>query len=156
MAKHSDRGADAGCDEGGAKVERGTLTLLVIDASALVQACLAAKGVGLFRGEDLVAPPLLWSEAASVIHELRWRREISADLASLAFAALLAAPVRRRAPRHLYREAWRVGDDLGWARTYDAEYVALARIIGCRLLTLDDRLRRGAGRLVDVIGPRDL
>jgi predicted nucleic acid-binding protein len=99
---------------------------------------------------------LLWSETASVIHELRWRREISEDLTSRAFTALLSAPVKRRVPRQLYREAWRIADDLGWARTHDAEYVALARILGCRLFTVDDRLRRGAGRLVGIVGPRDL
>jgi predicted nucleic acid-binding protein len=81
---------------------------------------------------------------------------VSDDLASRAFAALLAAPVRLRTPRQLYREAWRVAGELGWAKTYDAEYVALARILGCRLFTLDDRLRRGAGRLVDIVGPHDL
>ena len=36
---------------------------------------------------------------------------------------------------------------LGWAKTYDAEYVALAQLIGCRMVTLDARLRRGADRL---------
>jgi predicted nucleic acid-binding protein len=40
--------------------------------------------------------------------------------------------------------------------TYDAEYVALARLLGCRLFTVDERLRRGAGRLVEVVGPREL
>jgi predicted nucleic acid-binding protein len=99
---------------------------------------------------------LLWSETASVIHELRWRRQVSDALASTALATLLAAPVRPRAPRQLYREAWRIADDLGWARTYDAEYVALARILGCRLFTIDDRLRRGARRLIHTVGPRDV
>jgi predicted nucleic acid-binding protein len=127
-----------------------------VDASSVVQACLAADGFALFGTERLVAPVLLWSEACSVIHELRWRREISDDLASAAFAAFMRAPVLSRAPRSLHREAWRVADDLGWARTYDAEYVALARILGCRLFTIDERLRRGAGRVVEIVGPRDL
>ncbi len=130
--------------------------MLVVDASALVQACLTAEGIGLFRDEELVAPPLLWSETVSVLHELQWRREISDDLTSRALAAVLAAPVRRRAPQQLYREAWRIAGDLGWARTYDAEYVALARILRCRLFTVDERLRRGAGRLIDIVGPHDL
>jgi len=156
MAQDDDGRADARRGESRPPIERGPVSLLVIDASALVQSCLAAAGVGLFENEDLVAPPLLWSEALSVIHELRWRREISDDLASRAFAALRAAPVSRRVPHQLYREAWRIADELGWAKTYDAEYVALARILGCRLFTLDERLRRGAGRLVDVVGPHDL
>jgi predicted nucleic acid-binding protein len=130
--------------------------VLVVDSSAAVQACLAATGFRLFGDEDLVAPTLLWSEASSVIHELSWRREISQSLASTAFDALLAAPIAARAPQRLRREAWRVADELGWAKTYDAEYVALARILRCRLFTIDDRLRRGAGRIVEIVGPRDL
>ena len=122
----------------------------------MVQACLTAEGFRLFGSEDLVAPALLWSEASSAIHELRWRREISEELAATAFEALLSAPVSRREPQRLRREAWRIADDLGWAKTYDAEYVALAHILGCRLFTVDDRLRRVAVRVVEVVGPRDL
>ncbi len=45
---------------------------------------------------------------------------------------------------------------LGMARTYDAEYVALARLLRCRLVTTDARLQRVAAALVDVVGPTDL
>jgi predicted nucleic acid-binding protein len=49
-----------------------------------------------------------------------------------------------------------VAEELGWAKTYDAEYVALARLLQCRLVTLDARLRRGADRLGFVIAPSEL
>jgi predicted nucleic acid-binding protein len=130
--------------------------VIVVDASAAVQACLAAGGFDLFGNERLIAPVLLWSEVASALHEMRWRREISAELADIAFERLLRAPVSRRSPKRLRREAWRVAEELGWMKTYDAEYVALARMARCRLFTVDARLRRGAGHVVQIVGPGDL
>ena len=49
-----------------------------------------------------------------------------------------------------------MADELGWAKTYDAEYVALARLLNCRLVTLDARLRRGAARLSLLVAPHEL
>jgi len=49
-----------------------------------------------------------------------------------------------------------VADRFGWAKTYDANYIALAQVLGCRLVTLDARLRRGTARLGFVIGPTEL
>jgi len=54
------------------------------------------------------------------------------------------------------RDAWEIADTFGWAKTYDAEYVALARARNCPLLTFDARLARTAMRLVTVLGPSDL
>ena len=45
---------------------------------------------------------------------------------------------------------------LGWARTYDAEYLALARLLDCRVVTVDARLLRGTRRLGFVVAPSDL
>ena len=106
--------------------------------------------------EDLVAPHLMWSEASSVLHELRWRKEISAELAATALERLAAAEVSKRRPKGLTEEAWRVADRLGWAKTYDAEYVALARILRCRLLTTDAKVKASARGLLEIIGPGDL
>jgi predicted nucleic acid-binding protein len=129
--------------------------MLVIDTSIVVTACLAADGWDLFRGEELVAPPLAVSEACSVLHEAHWRRELSPEAAAEALDRLASHPVRLQAlPGPA--QAWAVAEQLGWAKTYDAEYVALARMLECTVVTLDGRLRRGAGRLVDVIGPAEL
>jgi len=130
--------------------------VIVLDASAAVQACLAADGFDLFGNEHLIAPALFWSEVSSALHEMRWRKEISTGLADIAFKRLLAAPVSPRNSKRLRREAWGVAEELGWMKTYDAEYVALARTTRCRLLTVDARLRRGAGHVVPIIGPGDL
>ncbi len=98
----------------------------------------------------------MWSEASSVLHELRWRKEITGELASIAFDRLAALDVKPRRPKGLVEEAWRVADKLGWAKTYDAEYLALARLMRCRLLTTDAKLKAVGSSLVNVIGPSDL
>lgn len=130
--------------------------MLVLDASVVVPSCWTEGGFKPFAGEELVAPPLMWSEARSSLHEAVWRGDIDAAEARAAHQRLERAPVRLIAEDRLGEEAWRVADTLGWARTYDAEYVALAQILDCRLVTLDLRLRRGADRLGRVVLPSEL
>ena len=119
--------------------------MLVIDASAALYAASARRGFDALRGLDLVAPPLLWSETTSAIHERLRREDLSVELARRVLGAIRSAPIAREMPDELYRRAFEVADGLGWAKTYDAEYVALADILECRLLTVDERLMRGAG-----------
>ena len=64
-------------------------------------------------------------------------------------------PLTRR-PEGLTKAAWQVSEEFGWAKTYDSEYVALARMLGCRLVTLDGKLRDGADRLGFVVTPAEL
>jgi predicted nucleic acid-binding protein len=130
--------------------------MLVVDASVALSASFTAEGFGELPDDELVAPPLMWSEARSALHELTWRGEVAHDDAATTRTRLDVCPVSSRNPRKLGQEAWRVADELGWAKTYDAEYVALARLLGCRLVTLDQRLRRGADRLGLVVGPTEL
>ena len=129
--------------------------MLVLDASVVVVACGVQDGFRPFGSEDLMAPPLLWSEATSAVHELMWRRELGGEQAVLSLSRLRSMPVRRRSHPRLTDEAWSVAEELGWAKTYDAEYVALARLLRCRLVTLDARLRRGADRLGIVVTPQE-
>jgi predicted nucleic acid-binding protein len=130
--------------------------VLVVDATVVVTACLAEAGLEPIAREDLVAPHLMWSEASSVLHELRLRRQISGELATIAIDRLTRAQVTPRRPKGLVNEAWRIADGLGWAKTYDAEYLALARMLHCRLLTTDSKLRGAGANIVHVIGPSDL
>jgi predicted nucleic acid-binding protein len=56
----------------------------------------------------------------------------------------------------IFGGALRIAQALGWAKSYDAEYVALAEALACPLLTIDVRLIRSAGSLVELIGPAAL
>jgi predicted nucleic acid-binding protein len=130
--------------------------VLVVDAAVVITACLSETGLKALGREELVAPHLMWSEASSVLHELRWRKEISGELATIALERLAGAEVKPRRPKGLVDEAWRIADRLGWAKTYDAEYLALASLLRCRLITTDAKLKAGGSGVVGVIGPAEL
>ncbi len=127
----------------------------VLDASAATAICLSEAGFDLLPGAPgaLHAPFLLRSEVLSAIQGLQWRREISRKLAELAVERLLSSSLQLTGPRELYEEARRLAGALGWAKTYDAEYVALARLTNLPLLTLDQRLARRVQDLVEVQMP---
>jgi predicted nucleic acid-binding protein len=129
--------------------------MLVIDASVAVAACVAEEGFQEI-GEDLVAPPLMWSEVRSNLHLDLIKGTISTEDAAVMYKRLEGCPVGRRDPTELGRRAWELAERFGWGRTYDAEYVALAELLGCRLITLDARLRRGSKDLGFVIAPHEL
>jgi predicted nucleic acid-binding protein len=130
--------------------------VLVIDASAAVDLCLSPDGFDPLAGDELLAPPLILSESLAALHEMRWRDEIPDDMATLALERRKGMPIRIDRPAELSDEAWRIADEFGWAKTYDAEYVALAKLNNCRLVTVDGRLRRGADRLGFVVTPAEL
>lgn len=87
---------------------------------------------------------------------MAWREEISKERAKKMLTRLLEAPVEIREPDGLTWAAWEVADELGWAKTYDAHYVALARLLGCKLVSVDERLLRGIARLGIALRPREL
>jgi predicted nucleic acid-binding protein len=136
--------------------------MLVIDGSLAVELSLdrigehAAQALG--DDGDLIAPPLLWSEVPSVLHEIAFRNDISDALAELALQRFLGKKlgIAEKRPDDLTSTAWQIAEHFGWAKTYDAEYVALAKLNECRLVTVDGRLRRGADRLGFVVTPVEL
>jgi predicted nucleic acid-binding protein len=129
---------------------------LAVDASVAVAASANPLGFERFRRFELVAPPLMWIESLSTLHAMQWRGELRPEQAEPMLDRVLAAPVSQREPDGLGYEAWKVADELGWAKTYDANYVALARLLKCRLVTLDARMRRGTARLGFVVGPTEI
>jgi predicted nucleic acid-binding protein len=113
-------------------------------------------GFANLRGYQLVAPQLMVTEASSVLHEMAWRKEITKPRAKTMLQRLEKAPVEIQMPDELIQAAWNVADELGWAKTYDAHYVALAQLLRCRLLTIDERMLRGVARLKIAVRPREL
>ncbi len=119
---------------------------VVVDASFTVPACTVPDGFDRLA-EDLIAPHLLWSEVRSVLHRSAWRGQVSWAAARDAMLQLDRVPIRAVRPRDLSSETWAIADKLGWAKTYDAEYLAVARLSRARLLTLDRRMLGAAERL---------
>jgi predicted nucleic acid-binding protein len=130
--------------------------MLVVDATVAVAASHTRLGFASLTPNRLTAPPLMLVETSSVLHEMAWRGEVSAAHAATMLQRVLRAPIEIRAPTELTVTAWGLADELGWAKTYDAQYVALARLLGCKLVTLDERLIRGVARLAIALRPREL
>ena len=123
---------------------------IALDASAAIAVLSAPGGFDELRTETFIAPPLLWSEVTSVLHRAVTRSQVSTTFGRAALERLVSAPIDRRIPEGLLVDAWNVADSLGWSKTYDAEYIALARLERCPLVTADARQRRAAERFVDV------
>jgi predicted nucleic acid-binding protein len=106
--------------------------MLVIDANVAVAACAEEKGFTEL-GDELSAPPLMWLEARANLHLELFKQAITAEDAAIMHKRLEECPVQRQDPPELGRRAWELAERFGWGRTYDAEYVALAQILDCRL-----------------------
>lgn len=133
--------------------------MLVVDANVVVEVTLERFGVealDTLGDEQLVAPWLLWSEVPAALSAMIFRAEVSRELGESALGRLNTINIEPRHPNGLIAEAWRIAKERGWAKTYDAEYLALAQLLGCRLVTLDGPLWRATRNLGYVVTPEEL
>jgi predicted nucleic acid-binding protein len=116
------------------------MTRFVVDCGVVLQ--LASEGTEVAPEHELLAPTLLRSQTLSTLHEAVHRAEIPADVARDQLARIGAMPIRLLGDAVLRRRAFEVADQLGWAETFDAEYVALTLLQADAFVTLDAELAR--------------
>ena len=122
------------------------MTRFVVDASAVLH--LASAGIEVRGAHELLAPTLLRSQVLSALHEAVHRGEIPADVARERLARIRRMPIRLLGDALLQRRAWVLADQLGWASTYNAEYVALTQLQADAFVTLDAELARSVEGIV--------
>lgn len=118
----------------------------VVDVGAVLE--LASAGTEVAAEHELLAPTLLRSQVLSALHEAVQRGELPADVARDRLDLIGRMPIRLLGDAVLRRRAWEVADQLGWASTYDAEYVALTLLQADAFITLDEQLARRVAGLV--------
>jgi predicted nucleic acid-binding protein len=123
------------------------MTRFVVDAGAVLH--LASEGVEVSAEHELLAPTLLRSQTLSALHEAVQRGEIPADVARDRLARIGKMPIRLLGDAVLRRRAWEVADQLGWASTHNAEYVALTQLQADAFVTLDAELARSVEGIVE-------
>lgn len=98
-------------------------------------------GKWLKQERELVAPPLFHAEVTSIIRERSFRGEMSDEDAAEAVARSLLAPVDTwRGTDALQPRAFELAVRFNQPKAYDAQYLALADLLGCELWTADRRL----------------
>lgn len=122
------------------------MTRFVVDAGAVIH--LASGEAEVAGGHQLLAPTLLRSQVLCALHEKVHGGDMSAEAARATLDGVGRMKIRLLGDAVLRRRAWDVADQLGWASTYAAEYVALAQLQGDALVTLDRDFARAVEALV--------
>jgi predicted nucleic acid-binding protein len=129
--------------------------MIVLDASAAVALLVDVGPDGtwaeqVLAEEQIAAPHLMPVEAANILRRAAARGEISADVAALAHADLLALPVDLFPYEPFAPRVWELRENL---TAYDAWYVALAEALSAKLATLDGALSRAPGPRCSFLTP---
>jgi predicted nucleic acid-binding protein len=130
------------------------VTRFVVDCGVVLH--LASEGIVVSAEHELLAPTLLRSQTLSALHEAVQRGEIEDDVARERLAHVQGMPIRLLGDAVLRRRAWEVANQLEWAKTYDAEYVALTQLQADAFVTLDGELARAVDGIVETASIDDL
>ena len=122
------------------------MTRFVVDCGVVLH--LVSEGIEVPAEHELLAPTLLRSQTLSALHEAVHRGEIPPDVALERLGRIRAMPIRLLGDAVLRRRAWELAEKLGWAETYDAEYVALTQLQADAFVTHDAELVRRVDGIV--------
>ena len=101
--------------------------------------------VALENRESIVAPPLLPGEVANIIRQRLRQGYLPLGDARALLAQFLAVPISIQTPETLFDRALVLADQYSLPAIYDAQYIAIAEILGATLWTADQRLLRDLG-----------
>lgn len=132
------------------------MSLLVVDASVVIAALSTiggSEGVwaeGLIASATPAAPELVYVEVASALRRAVLAKQISDEMASLAYDDLLLMPLVLYPFAPHGERVWELRRNV---RSYDALYVAMAERLDAPLATLDARLARASGPRCEFVTP---
>ena len=115
----------------------------VIDSGATLE--LAAADARIRAGKELYAPTLWRSEVLSALYAAARHCELGEDEARARIVYVNALKIRLLGDAVLRRRAWELAGELDLDTTYRAEYVALAQLQKCMLVSTDRAFLRRVG-----------
>ena len=104
----------------------------------------------------LVAPSLLRSQVLSHLFISVRKGDFDRAEAAARLDHMRSLKIRLLGDRVLQKVAWDVSEELDWANTLIAEYVALTKLQGDAFVTLDDALAREVEGIVPLASIEDL
>lgn len=122
------------------------MTRFVIDAPTLLH--VVAEVVRVNPKHQIVAPNLIRSQALTLLLEAVQSGELTEKVAMQHHERLTELKIRLLGDRVSRRTAWTLAREQGWATTYEAEYIAVARLQADALITIDPALAAKAEHLV--------
>jgi len=122
------------------------MTRYVIDAPTLLR--VVAEGLQVRPGHQLVAPNLIRSQALTLLLDGVRSGDLTEAQAMEQHDQLTAVKMRLLGDRVSRRTAWKLALEQGWETTYDAEYLAVAKLQADALVTVSAALAKKADGLV--------
>lgn len=112
----------------------------VVDSGVVLE--LSKGEIEVSPEHKLVAPTLVRSQVLSALYEAVRAGKLPREIARERLARINGMPIRLLGDAVLRRRAWEVAEELGWADTYTAEYVALTQLQADAFVTLDRKLAK--------------